>query len=233
MEVKVFNSSIEEIKKKSFNIFIGISVGVKPLNEKIAKSYLDWCLKYTKEDVVILIADEIAKYNYIVFSSYNENKSLNRAYRDGKSHKEIFEQTIETYFLKEKNRIKIIHWTDILSEKYIFQKGKIDNFFESKKEFREKISYFLEKYTERRNKKLSRERMRILSNYILSELPTILDGIEYGGKKYDLLFYPTYVHSGLSELSVNIQNGAEFKELKENLNLEKKSVMVEAYIKEN
>ena len=69
MHTEIFNSSEKEIQSKKFNVFVGISVGVKPLNEEIAQEYLSWALENTKDNVIILIADEIAKYNYVVFSS--------------------------------------------------------------------------------------------------------------------------------------------------------------------
>lgn len=232
MHTQVFNSSEKEIQSQKFNIFVGISVGVKPLNEKIAKEYLSWALENTKDNVIILIADEIAKYNYMVFSSYNENKSLKRAYRDGTEHIKIFEDTILKHFSKEKSRIKIITWKDILSKKYDKAKRIIDNFYEKNIDFQNKINYFLKKYTERREKELSEERFKILSQYILSELPTLLLGIDFKNKHHDLLLYPTYIHSGLSELSTNISKGIEFPELKDELNLDKKTVLVEAYIEE-
>ena len=232
MHIQIFNSSEKEIQSRKFNIFVGISVGVKPLNEEIAKEYLSWSLENTKDDVIILIADEIAKYNYIVFSKYNENKSLKRAYSDGAEHTKIFEDTISKHFSKEKSRIKIISWKDILSEKYDKAKEIIDKFYEKNIDFQNKINHFLKKYTERREKELSQERLKILSQYILSELPTLLLGIDFENKHYNLLLYPTYIHSGLSELSTNISKGIEFPELKDELNLDKKTVLVEAYIDE-
>jgi len=232
MRTRIFNSSEKEIQSKKFNIFVGVSVGVKPLNEEIAKEYLSWSLENTKDDVIILIADEIAKYNYIVFSNYNENKSFKRAYRDGAEHIKIFEDTISKYFPKEKSRIKIITWKDILSKRYNKAKEILDKFYEENTNFQSKINYFLKKYTERREKELSEDRLKILSQYILSELPTLLVGIDFENKHYDLLLYPTYVHSGLSELSTNISKGIEFPELKDELNLDKKTVLVEAYIDE-
>ncbi len=230
MQVKIFNSSEKEIQLKKFNIFVGISVGIKPINDELAKEYLSWSLKNTKENVIILIADEIAKYNYIVFSNYNENKSLNRAYRDGAEHIKIFENVISKYFENEIKRIKIITWKDILSDKYYSRKEIIEDFYNINSAFQEKINYFLKKYTERRNKNLNKEKFKILSKYIISELPTILFGIEFQNNHYNLLLYPTYVHSGLSELSSNIFKGVEFLELKNKLGLDNKTVLVEAYI---
>lgn len=232
MKLKVFNSTLNEVKNKKFNIFIGISVGVKPLNEKIAKEYISWALNHTENKILILIADEIAKYNYQVFSSYNETKSLKRAYKDGEEHRLIFEKTIEKHFQKEKEKIEIISWETIVSAKYQESKKIITAFFEENKEFQEKINYFLKKYTERRSKDLSEEKLKKLSHYILSELPTILSGIDHENTHYNLLFYPTYIHSGLSELCVNIFQKKEYPELNTCLKLKNKTILVEAYIEE-
>jgi tRNA-dependent cyclodipeptide synthase len=232
MDINIFNSNLEEIKKKNFNIFIGISVGVKPLNEEIVKEYLTWCLKNTNNEIIVLIADEIAKFNYMVFSSYNEKKSLNRAIRDGENHKDIFKNTISKYFKKEKDRIRIITWKDIKTDSYLKSKEIIKTHYLENKEFKKEIHFFLEQYTKRKEKKLSNEKLEILSEYIISELPTILDGIEIENSKYNLLFYPTYIHSGLSEMVEQIHKGFKYKELEKKLDIKTPTCLVEAYIKE-
>lgn len=233
MNLKFFNCSQEEIfSSKSYNIFIGISVGVKPLDETIAKSYISWALENSSQDVVILIADEIAKFNYIVFSNYNESKSLKRAYRDGNKHIKIFENTILKYFQNSKDKINIIRWRDIITEEFYEDIKIIQKYYEENRKFKERIDYFIDKYTQRRNKKLNNNEIKFLSQYIIFELPTILKGIKFENKRYNLLFYPTYVHSGLSELCENIFNEVEFLELKKELNLIDKTALVEAYIDE-
>jgi len=52
----------------------------------------------------------------------------------------------------------------------------------------------------------------------------MVDGIHY-----NLILYPTYKHSGMSELIVAIQTGKKFVSLIKGLNL-KKTIMVESII---
>lgn len=230
MHTRIFNSTIEEIKSKKSNIFIGISVGIKPLNIDLARRYIAWALEHTKDNIAILIADDIAKYNYMTFSSYKENKSVKRALRDGIKHRKVIEETISKYFEGEKSRIKIIHWNDIESEEHQKKKNTICNFYDEDKNFKERIKYFLDKYAKRRGKTLYEEKEKVLSQYILSELPTLLSGIDFEDAEYKTLLYPTYTSEGLSELATNISNGVEFPELGEELDIKGKTILVETRI---
>ena len=90
--------------------------------------------------------------------------------------------------------------------------------------------FFVNEYANRRNKNLTEEQLTCLAGYILSELPTLLDGIEFDRVRYRLVFYPTFIHSGMSDLATHIQNAKIFPNLREKLNLKDKTVMVEAFI---
>lgn len=72
--------------------------------------------------------------------------------------------------------------------------------------------------------------MDYLSQYILYELPTLLDGIDYKKEKYRLLLYPTFESSGMSEVVTKIEQGEIFPSLKKKLNLVEKTAMVETYL---
>ena len=67
--------------------------------------------------------------------------------------------------------------------------------------------------------------------YVLFELPTLLNGIEFNGIEYKLLLYPSFVESGMSKFVADIENKNIFQNLKDKLNLTDKTVLVEAKIK--
>ena len=231
MKKKFFNISKKEIKEKKHNIFIGISLGVlKPLTKEIAKEYIEWALKNTKNKVAILIADEIAKFNYKIFSGYSKGKSERRAIREGDKYFGIFTEVVREFSKQEQEKIQIIRWKDIWNGRKEKIKLILEEEYKSNKEFREKVQFFIKKYAEKRDKILNEEKLDYLSQYILYELPTLLDGIEYKKEKYSLLLYPIFESSGMSEVVTKIVNGKIFSDIKRKLNLEEKTAMVEIYL---
>ena len=231
MNLKFFNATKKEVEEHKYNVFIGISLGVlKPLTKETSKEYIKWALKNTKNKVVILIADEIAKFNYKIFSSYSEGKSERRAIREGDEYLDFFQQILQEFSKEEQKKILILRWKDIWDRNKKKIKQVLDEEYKSNREFKEQAQFFLKKYSDKRNKDLDKEKLDYLSQYILYELPTLLDGIEYKNEKYRLLLYPTFESSGMSEVVTKIQQGKIFPNLKKKLNLAEKTAMVETYL---
>ncbi len=231
MDLKIFNATKKEIDNKKFNIFIGISVGVKPLTKDLAKAYIKWALKHTRDDVVILIADYIAKINYKVFSSYSENKSLKRALKEGEGYKHFFEEILLGFPLELKKRIKILRWNDVFTEELKRDFKIIEEEFKSNPKFKEKILFFVREYAKRRGKEINQEKLDYLAKYMFMELPTMFKGVKFENKKYDLLFYPTFIESGMGQMVSSIAKGKIFLNLKRKMNLGENIALVESYIK--
>ena len=231
MQLKFFNATKKEVGEQKYNIFIGISLGIlKPLTKKMAKEYIEWVLKNTKNKVAILIADEIAKFNYKIFSSYSEGKSERRAIREGDEYIDFFQKILQEFSKEEQKKILILRWKDIWDKRKEKIKQILEEEYKSNKDFKEQMQFFLKKYSDKRNKDLDKEKLDYLSQYILYELPTLLDGIEYKNEKYRLLLYPTFESSGMSEVVTQIENGRIFPNLKKKLNLAEKTAMVETYL---
>ncbi len=231
MDTKIFNATKKDVEKQKHNIFIGISLGVlKPLTKEMAREYIKWALKNTKNKVAILIADEIAKFNYKIFSSYSEGKSERRAIKEGDKYTNFFHETINKFSTEEQKKILILRWKDIWNKRKEKIKLTLEEEYVSNKEFKEKIQFFINKYAKKRGKKIDKEKVNYLSEYILYELPTLLDGIEYEQEKYRLLLYPTFESSGMSEIVTKIENEKIFPNLKKKLGLAEKTIMVETYL---
>ena len=231
MKLKFFNATKKDVEEQKYDIFIGISLGVlKPLTKETAKEYIEWALKNTKNKVAILIADEIAKFNYKIFSSYSEGKSERRAIREGDKYLDFFQQILQEFSKEEQKKILILRWNNIWDRKKEKIKQILEEEYKSNKEFKEQVQFFLKKYSDKRNKDLDKEKLDYLSQYIFYELPTLLDGIEYKNEKYRLLLYPTFESSGMSEVVTKIQQGKIFQNLKKKLNLAEKTAMVETYL---
>ena len=151
--LKFFNATKEEVEEQKYNVFIGISLGVlKPLTKEMAKEYIEWALKNTKNKVVILIADEIAKFNYKVFNSYSEGKSERRAIRESDEYLDFFQQILLEFSKDEQKKILILRWKDIWDERKEKIKEILEEEYKSNKNFKYKVQFFLKKYSDKREK---------------------------------------------------------------------------------
>jgi tRNA-dependent cyclodipeptide synthase len=228
---KIFNATKKEIEDRKNNIFIGISLGVlKPLTNEMAKEYIKWALKNTKGKVAVLIADEIAKFNYRVFSRYSNGKAERRAIKEGDKYISFFNQVIGEFPAEIRGKVLILRWKDIWDENKERIKKILEEEYKSNKDFKKQIQFFLREYSNKRNRKLNDEELDYLSQYILNEMSTLLDGIEHNNEKYRIILYPTFKSSGMSEVVTRIESGNIFKDLKKRLNLPEKTIMVETYL---
>lgn len=70
--------------------------------------------------------------------------------------------------------------------------------------------HFVDKYIELRNVKVANKDKDKLASYIISELPTLLGGLLWNDTLYNLILYPTYVTSGMSQFVLDIRGGKYF-----------------------
>ncbi len=231
MDLQVFNATLKELNKHKHPIFIGISVGVKPMSEQMALSYMHWAGEHSAGPIQILIADKIAQFNYLALSHYTKQGSLARAIRDGERYQSFFNSIFAKFTKSNRDRFNIIKWEDIESPRFFNYLKRIQQEFESNPAFKKIVLSYAEKYIKRRNKVLSDEKKVLLCQYILHELAVLLDGIRVDDKNYRLIVYPTYQYSGMSELVSQIQSGKQFSLLKKELSLQK-TIMVEFIINE-
>lgn len=229
METKIFNLTHEELIHNKYDVFIGISVGIKPMTTEIAIAYLNWAISHSSKKVQILIADEIARYNYLVFSHSTTPGALSRAIRDGDAYEAFFETVLNTSFFETRSSFNIIRWKDIKGERFSEILKEIQSEYALNESFREDLFSILNPYIERRGKTISLDQKIFLGQYLLEELATLLDGIYVDGINYRLILYPTYRYSGMSEIVSNIQNKQKYSNLSERLKLHQ-TIMVESLI---
>ncbi|MGD9153141.1 MAG: tRNA-dependent cyclodipeptide synthase [Gammaproteobacteria bacterium] len=229
MDIKIFNTTVEQLEKNKHSVFIGISVGVKPMSEQIALSYMEWAEEHSTGIIPILIADKIARFNYLAFSHYTKPGSLSRAIRDGDKYQVFFDDVFKNLSINRRQRFKIIKWESIESPRFFICLKRVTEEFHKNIDFKKSVLAYAEKYIERRNKTISEEKKLFLGQYILHELAVLLDGIYMDDKNYNLIVYPTYRDSGMSGLISDIQTGIKFPSLKKDLNL-KKTIMAEFII---
>jgi len=239
MVMKYFNVTQEEIEKKLFNIFVGISLGNKKLTPQLAKKYVKWAHYYTKDNALILIADKIDVVNYVVFNKLNLKEAEKKVRNKAWGIKGLFDKAIRTLAREENDstyitKVYIVFWEDVTNnEGYKHLKEILTQEYKENKDFRNQVLYFVNKYIERRGLKpseISDDDKDKLADYILSELPTLIGGILWNNTLYNLCLYPTYIESGMSQFVLDIRGGKYFDASK--LLLRQICVLVEDYLEE-
>lgn len=232
--MQYYNVTQEEIDKKLFNIFIGISLGNKLLTPELVKKYVKWAYKHTKDDALVLLADDIDAINWQVFRGMSEEEAMKKVKQKAYNFAGMFDKAKRALY-KEKNdpgyitKVHTIYWGDIKNEGYQHLKEIFTKEYKTNEKFREQILFFVDKYIELREARISDEDKEKLADYVISELPTLLGGIFWNNSLYNLILYPTYVESGMSQLVLDIREGKYFDAAK--LKLRQLCVLVEDYIK--
>lgn len=227
---KFFGTSLQEVSEKTRNIFIGISLGNKFIPDDIARQLLLFSLNNTKTSVLVLIADEIDAVNWRIFRKYTDVGARRSVLRVGQALKRQFSLVADRLPLDVTNgkAVRIVTWTSILDSRYTQIRQKIELMFENDVRFREQILKFVRMYAQRRQKNLNTLQEVAAASYIISEIPTILVGVNYDGSDYTTILYPTFIESGMSDFIIDIQNGKfgpyllEFRD--------QFATMVEAYV---
>jgi tRNA-dependent cyclodipeptide synthase len=239
MVMKYFNVTQEEIEKKLFNIFVGISLGNKFLTLQLAKKHVKWAHYYTKDNALILIADKIDVVNWMVFNKLNLKEAEKKVRNKAWGIKGLFDKAIRTLAREENDptyitKVYIVFWEDVTNnEGYKHLKEILTQEYKENKDFRNQVLYFVNKYIERRGLKpseISNKDKDKLADYILSELPTLIGGILWNNTLYNLCLYPTYIESGMSQFVLDIRSGKYFDASK--LLLRQICVLVEDYLEE-
>jgi tRNA-dependent cyclodipeptide synthase len=231
MDIKLFGINEEELNSKSFNIFIGISLGNKFLSKELAEEYLRFALDKSKEKVAVLIADEIDAINWEIFREFSKEEALEKVKNKGEGLAEMFQNIIHKLDRETGKilKVKVIKWSDIKTKNFQSAEKFIAEEYKNNFEFKKRILYFVDEYAKIRKKSLPDKERDKLATYIIAELPTLIQGIEYDKDLYQIVLYPTYVSSGMSEFVLDIQNGI-YPNLVVKLQINKPGKMIESYL---
>ncbi len=232
--MEYFNVTEKEVGQKIFNIFVGISLGNKLLTPELAKHYVQWAHDHTNKNAVILIADKIDAINWEVFRGLSPEESAQKAEQKGYGVAGMFDKARrtlarETGDMGYISRIHVIFWEDIYNWGYDKLREVIEEEYTNNENFQKAVLHFVDKYIELRQAEVSEQDRHRLAEYIIDELPTLLGGIYWDNTLYNLILYPTYVDSGMSQFVLDIRGGKYFDASK--LQLRQISVLVEDYLK--
>ncbi len=230
--LKIFNGELNDILSKKHNIWLGVSISLKPYSEKLAQQYLKLIIKYSKDSALVFVGDEIASINYNVLQNYSQETSLKKAMAKGDFFVNKYSKLVKTLSPEDQKKIKIVRWADVWTE-------KTEKFYDILKEeyltnlvFKKEVDVPIISFLKNSQRTVKDSRVAKMSEYILKELPFLLDGVGYEQIKYNLLVYPTYSKVSLGELSSKIQKGEKYADLKKKLNLKGDHILTDSPILE-
>jgi cytochrome P450 len=166
--------------------FVGISVNEKSpyLNDTQCAKNLVLFFKQQNKEIIILIADEIAHYNFQAFNNCNKEKAIKKANQLGVELYDIFNDAINEHDCS--NLIKICKWNEL-------NLPDMCEYFEKDLLLREKVNKICSRVITKRglglvNKSLDKK-TELVRKYVYSELGVLVCGINYNNKWRKLLYY--------------------------------------------
>lgn len=213
---KVRGGSEKLVHNRAYNIGVGISLGNKWFSAENILGLIEWSLENTKDFVVVYIADSIHAINIEVRYRKSPEKSKEKAIKMGdKILKEVKELVRKRFTDEQLKRIHYVRWYELLTPE--FQK-KVDFLYKKYKTdvlFRNKIINLTNDFLEREERIFSHEDKVKLGEYIIEELPEILNRVPANDLVFDAHVYP--FDGKLPELVDDIQRGIIFPEIKKEI----------------
>lgn len=226
---QIINGAPEDLAAQRFNLVFGISLGNRYFTvERIATS-LPWALKNSRESLLILIPDWIHAINLRVLDKKSEAAAIKKAFSMGDKKILELQEIIKTLSIDDQSRVHIARWSDIVSDDT--HTSRVSHFFTdfaARGTFYTHVMEIIHENFKKSPHTLDTARLEKLAEYILHELPLFLDGINFGGARYDAMLYPGL--GAIDYLVRDLQQGEKFPELSRLLAIGKSASVIEAWI---
>ncbi len=215
---KIRGGTIEDLEAKKYNIGVGISLGNKWFTVENIIELIRWSLLYTREDVIVYVADSIHAINIEVRKRFKYEKALAIADQMGTDLLDQVKQEVEkTFSLEEISKIKYVKWNVIENDAYKAKVKYLYNLYETSNDFKSQLQSIvrigISKETSPRT--FSESEIQRLAMYIIEELPEQTTRVTMGEFACDAFAYP--YDGEIPKLVEEIQKGKKFPEVKENI----------------
>jgi hypothetical protein len=221
--------------------FVGISVNGRspflqdpPMASKLVKFF-----KEQKREILILIADEIAQYNFQAFDNYDERRAIQKANEMGLKIYERFQEAIQEHNCSE--MIQVCRWSELQLPDmmdYLLDTARTEkDCHPSRLLLHQRVHVIGQSFIQRRGgggsgqsgtiyKKSLPKKIEFVKKYIFSELPVLICGISYEGKWYRTLYYSgslsyleyfTSCENSLFQLINDLIEQPEFEEIRKEI----------------
>lgn len=220
--------NLEKMYSKSYNLAVPISLGNKWFTVDRVVALVQFSLQYTKEYVIVYVADDIHAINIEVRNRRSQESSLKKARVMGEKILDELKEKIESNIDDiDKQKIIYAHWSGFQTDSYKEKLDYLYNKYKSDISFRREILSIVESFLENETKEFTEEDKTRLGEYIIEELPELIARVSINGLSFDANIYPT--DGRLLEFVEEIQQGKIFNDVRDVLLDTEPKVFIEVY----
>lgn len=210
---KVRGGTMEKLTNKEYTIGVGISLGNKWFTVENTFELIKWCFQYSKDKIIVYVADSIHSINLEVRNKINYEKALKKADEQGtKTLNEIKSKIEESLSKEEQDKIVYLKWEELRDINYQNKVDYLMSLYNKENHFQNKIHSIVENFTSKEEREFSKKEIHRLGEYIIEELPEIINRVVMKGIRCDAFAYP--YDGELAEFAEQLQNGEIFPEIK-------------------
>lgn len=213
---QIISGNEKDLLSKKYSIGVGISLGNKWFTIQNITELVQWSLNYTKDYVIVYVADFIHAINLEIRSRITYEKALERADKMGTSILEEVKVNLEKVLSAEDfEKIKFVKWKDVVDESYQEKVHFLYDKYENDFLFKESIQDIVKNGISKEERLFSKDDINRLGHYLIEEMPEVLSKVKMVGLDCDAYVYP---NSGEFVTFIErIQKGEIFSEIKENI----------------
>ncbi len=205
-----------DLENKKYTIGIGISLGNKWFTVDNIIELIKWSLQYSKDKVIVYVADSIHAINLEIRSKISFEKALQKANNMGdKILNDVKLQVDKDFSEKEKINIIYVKWDQIDDENYKKQVEYLKSLYNYNVDFKNTIYDVVKNFTSKEERIFSEKEINHFGDYIIEEFPEVINRVPMANIICDAYTYP--FDGELTKLAEQIQKGEKFPEIKKNI----------------
>ena len=172
----------------SANVVVAVCMGRNPLKiHQNATAMFEYLDKYT--NVLILICDDIHRFEQSISRHISDSKALRRAIKEGDEIEAVLKEAIGGH---EKNTT-IVRWKDIQDETFSKQLSALYRHLSDLKDDLNQSSRYYIQNRVHPGLEITQEHLDKFNDYTLHELPVQLGGARFAGVEYTEILHPVFV----------------------------------------
>lgn len=192
---------------KKYNVFVGISLQKKRLGPEDVKEIISAAEHVLNaKKINFFIADDIDRINRRIRYQNNERRIADEIHNEA----DWIQNNISSFCPASKLDSRFIvfsRWNDVLSRSYwdLFIRVRYQFFINP--EFRQAVTEIVSGFLFNRHKESNEAKTHYACEYILHEIPIMLQGIDFAGKRYRRMIYPSPGPQPLDNVVSDLKEG--------------------------
>lgn len=206
----------EDLENKQYNIGVGISLGNKWFTPENIVELVKWSLQYTKENVIVYVADSIHAINLEVRNSISYERALKKTNIDGDNIlKQVMGLVNEQLPESDSKKVLYVKWSSFVDESYKAKLNYLYELYKNNEEFKTLIHSVVNSFLSKEERKFKDRQINRFGDYLIEEIPEHINRVNMAGIRCDAYVYPE--NAKFPELIEKIQKGEIFPEIKKNI----------------